>query len=391
MKMDLLTLLAHIFEQRLLLTATLSGPRQGDAQKMTIRPLIIQGTLYYQWTTFRQQQAFHHNFSAVECLQELQKTIGLFKQTLIHTEENDYQILINKKQQATILRKAPASKAQTKPSLQHNRTKNYLLEEGHPLPFLVELGIMNQAGQVYAQKQDKFRQINRFLEMVEDVLPHLKSKAALRLIDFGCGKAYLTFALYHYLKHTKGLKVEMLGLDLKADVIQYCQDLAKRLGEHDLHFQVGDINQYTTDKPVDVVVSLHACDTATDAALEKAIRWQAEVILAVPCCQHELFKQIQQKTLEPLLKHGILRERFAALVTDAARAQILEVLGYQTQILEFIDVEHTPKNLLIRAIKQAKKAYNHEAWQAYLDYKQALKIDPSLERRLLPLDLLPTA
>lgn len=377
---DFKVLLASIFEAEAFILATLSAPRKkSEISKVTIRPIKVKDKLNYQLTENRQQQALHHNLSKEECVVWLTQHLLDFKQSFLYTTTADYQVLVGKKDNVTILKKDPTKAPR---ELTHNRQKEYLWQEGIPIPFLVQLGVMSAEGKVYAAKQDKFRQINRFLEMIEDVLPHLDSSRVLRIVDFGCGKAYLTFALYHFLKETKGFQVNMVGLDLKSDVIKYCQELAQTLGyQHDLHFVREDINTFQTQEGVDLVVSLHACDTATDAALEKAIRWQAQVILSVPCCQHELMGQIQQETLRPLLKHGILKERFAALATDAARVQLLEVLGYQTQILEFIDVEHTPKNLLIRAIKRSHSGNQKAAWQTYLSFKQILNIHPSLERR----------
>ena len=374
-------LLEAIFEKEELILATLSAPRlEVGVSKISIRPLLIKETLSYQVTENRQRQAFHQNVSKEECLNRLKQRLPHFKQTFLYTTSADYHILLGKKGRVTLLKKAP-SKSQSK--LIHNRQKDYLLQEGEPIPFLIQLGVMNAEGKVHATKKDKFRQINRFLEMIDDVLPHLDSSRPLHVIDFGCGKAYLSFALYDFLKRVKDYQVRLTGLDLKPDIIQSCQDLSQALGyQKDLRFIQEDIENYQTQERVDLVVSLHACDTATDAALEKAIRWQARVILCVPCCQHELMHQIHQETLHPLLKHGILKERVAALVTDAARAQLLEVLGYQTQVLEFIDIEHTPKNLLIRAIQRPHSDdHRHLAWQTYLKFKQALHIDPSLERR----------
>jgi SAM-dependent methyltransferase len=374
-------LLATIFEENALILATLSAPHKAkESFKVVIRPILIKGQLSYQITEQRQQKALHHNLSIEDCVNWLKQHVGDFKQTFLYTGLADYQLLVGKKGHVTLLKKAPTK---TPRKLSHNRQKEYLWQEGIPVPFLIHLGVMSPEGKVYAAKKDKFRQINRFLEMISDVVLQLDSSKILRIVDFGCGKAYLTFALYHFLKITKGYQVHMVGLDLKSDVIQYCQELAQTLGyHHDLHFIREDINNYQAPDEVDIVVSLHACDTATDAALEKAIRWQAKVILCVPCCQHELMKQIHQDTLQPLLKHGILKERFAALTTDAARAQLLEVLGYQTQLLEFIDIEHTPKNLLIRAMKRFHSdGHRKSAWQTYLNFKHSLNIDPSLERR----------
>ena len=374
-------LLNDVFDKETLILATLSSPKiASGTSKVTIRPLMIKGQSRYQVTENRQEQAFHQNLSKKECLNWFLQHLSEFKQTFVYTTSADYHILLSKKGNITLLKKAP-SKAPRE--LLHNRQKEYLLQEGTPIPFLIQLGVMSAEGKVYAAKQDKFRQINRFLEMIDDVLPHLDPSRLLRVIDFGCGKAYLTFALYHFLKITKGYQVHLTGIDLKRDVIQHCQELAQALGyQEDLHFILGNIENYQTQEAVDLVVSLHACDTATDAALEKAVRWQSKVILSVPCCQHEVMHQIQQDALQPLLKYGILKERFAALTTDAARAQLLEVLGYQTQVLEFIDVEHTPKNLLIRGIKRSQtNEQRKSAWQTYLKFKQTLAIHPSLERR----------
>lgn len=378
---EIIDLLSGIFEKDELILATLSAPHApSNVSKIAVRPIVIKGKPSYQATEKRQQQAFHHNFAKDECLKWLQVRLEEFKQTFLYTKSADYHILLGKKGNLTLLKKPPTK---TLRQLVHNRKKEYLLHEGEPIPFLIRLGVMNSEGKIYVAKQDKFRQINRFLEMIDDVLPYFDPSHPLRIIDFGCGKAYLTFALYHFLKVAKGYPVHMVGIDLKADVIQYCQDLSKELGYQDsLQFVRDEIDHYQAKEGVDLVISLHACDTATDAALEKAIRWQAKVILSVPCCQHELMPQIHQELLRPLLKHGILKERFAALTTDAARAQLLEVLGYQTQILEFIEVEHTPKNLLIRAFKRLQPdEHRKAAWQAYLKFKETLHIDPSLERR----------
>ncbi len=377
---DFNLILNNIFEQNSFILATLSSPQKNiEISKAVIRPIQVQGQQKYQMTEQRQDKALHHNYSSEQCLNWLKNHVNDFKQTYLYTTQADYHLLIGKKGNSTLLKKAPSKVAS---ETTHNRLKNYIWKEGTPIPFLVHLGVMNFDGKVFGAKQDKFRQINRFLEMVNDVLPHLDPAQPIRIVDFGCGKAYLTFAMHHFLKVTKGYRVEMVGLDLKADVVKLCQDLAGQLGYgDDLRFLHEDINTFTQSGNVDLVVSLHACDTATDAALEKAIHWNAKVILCVPCCQHEVMHQIDQELLKPLLKHGILKERFAALVTDAARAQLLNVLGYQTQILEFIDMEHTPKNLLIRAVKQSHPADAKASWLAYLKFKQTLNIFPSLERR----------
>ena len=238
----------------------------------------------------------------------------------------------------------------------HNRSKKYILKEGVPVPFLQDLGVMTADGRVVRTKFDKFRQINRFLEFMEDVLPRLEKGREITILDFGCGKSYLTFAMYYYLHELKQYDIRMIGLDLKEDVIAHCSTLAEKYGYEKLQFLTGDIAAYEGVSAVDMVVTLHACDTATDYALAKAIGWNAKVILSVPCCQHELNTQIRNDILSPITEYGLLKERFAALVTDGLRAKYLEYAGYDTQVLEFIDMEHTPKNILLRGIRREDKS-----------------------------------
>lgn len=362
-----------------LIQATLSDPFASSTKKIEIRPVKIKDQTQYQITEYVGQKALHKNCSPSTFKNILfVNYLTHFKQALIRLKDSDYQILTNKKGKRTFIRKSREDKSL--PILSHNRKKNYILEDGTTIPFLIELGIMGKDGKILAKKMDKYRQLNRFLEMVEDVLPALKHKKTIRIIDFGCGKAYLTFALYHYLHNIKGFDLQMTGLDLKEDVVAFCENLSRGLKFQGLSFLKGDINDYETKGDVDLVVTLHACDTATDAALEKAVLWGTSVILSVPCCQHELFSQVKNPILNPLLKHGILKERFASLVTDAVRAQILEILGYQTQILEFIDMEHTPKNLLIRAIKKEKLINKEQLLEEYKLLKNELNITPSLEK-----------
>ena len=260
----------------------------------------------------------------------------------------------------------------------HNRVKQYILKEGVPVPFLIDLGVMNEQGKIIHARYDKFRQINRFLEFIEDILPRLSRDREITILDFGCGKSYLTFAMYYYLRELKGYDVNIIGLDLKTDVIEKCNSLAIRYGYEKLHFYHGDIADYEGVSCVDMVVTLHACDTATDYALAKAVEWGAEVILSVPCCQHEVNKQIKNEMLEPVLRYGILKERMSALITDAVRADLLESKGYDTQILEFIDMEHTPKNLLIRAVRTGKRSDQGKVEKMLA----ALNIHPTLDRLL---------
>lgn len=372
-----------------LITATLSQLRKKEADsytKVQVKPVELKNELMYQFAYYYSNKVVHKNVSASEAEQLF---IELFEQTfrqgLLCTVEADYQVLISKKYKVSILTKSPTK---TAVNLSHNRKKKYVLEEGQPVSFLIELGIMNEQGKVFARKYDKFRQINRFLEMVEDILPNLPEGRPLTIVDFGCGKSYLTFALYHYLTVQERRKLQVVGLDLKADVIEHCNQLANKLHYTDLKFLVGDIADYEGLEQVDMVVTLHACDTATDAALEKAVRWGASVILSVPCCQHELFNQVNNSVLEPLLSHGILKERFSALATDAIRAKLLDVMGYRTQLLEFIDMEHTPKNILIRAVK-GESGKREKIWEEYLAFRNFLSAAPYLEKACS--DLLPKA
>lgn len=384
---DLNELLQRMIQESTLIQATLSQPRSkplpGGCTKVTVKPVELKGVRMYQFSEFCGPKVLHHNVTGAEALAELQTLLAhAFRQALLQTAEADYQVLGNKKGSLAILKKPPTKQAGA--ALAHNRKKQYTLEEGRPVPFLVELGIMNAEGRVLAKKYDKFRQINRFVELVADVTPHLKRGQTLNIIDFGCGKSYLTFALYHYLKIEQGLDIRVIGLDLKEDVIAHCDALARKLGYERLTFQVGDIAEFTGVDQVDMVVTLHACDTATDAALEKAVRWGADVILSVPCCQHELFRQVDSELLGPLLQHGILKERFSALATDAIRARLLDIVGYKTQLLEFIDMEHTPKNVLIRAVKSGalQRKERGQLWKGYEAFRDFLQAAPYLERAL---------
>lgn len=360
----------------------LSRPSTKGAEvaKVSIRPLHSKGGLFYQLTNHYKQKVTHTNCPPHELLKILWPLIGAsFREAVFFTADADLYVLVNKRLEWTVLNKKPTSKLVVQ---EHNRLKEYVLGEGEAVPFLVELGVMRADGTPVPKMAHKFRQINRFVEIVADIIPHLESDRPLNIVDFGCGKSYLTFAIYHYLCNVLKRSVRIVGLDLKADVVANCQALADKLGYHSLHFQVGDINTHVPSGKIDLVVSLHACDTATDAALEKAVGWQADVILCVPCCQHELYNQVQNQALAPLLKHGILRERFAALATDAARAQLLEIAGYRTQVMEFIDAEHTPKNLLIRAVRTGVKRDLRAMVEGYRSFADLLGISPSLEARL---------
>lgn len=336
-----------------MLRMTISGKRHGElADKVKIRPVKLKEQLYFQTSVSDGKKEFHKNYEKAELLEQLDHWLRKdYRQLQMDTTTQSIQALVSKKGKTTVKQKI-ARDMRSARVLDHNRKKRYLLEEGTPIPFLVDLGVMTAEGTIVRSRYDKFRQINRYLEFVEDILPELDKDRELTLIDFGCGKSYLTFALYYYLTVKKQYRIRMIGLDLKKDVMEHCQELAEKYGYDRLTFLTGDIADYDGVDLVDMVVSLHACDTATDYALEKALQWNAKVIFAVPCCHHELNRQMHSTEMNPVLKYGLIQERMAALMTDAFRADVLELEGYQVQVLEFIDMEHTPKNILIRAVKQ---------------------------------------
>ena len=371
-----------------LIRVILSNPSSKDGViKICARPVLKNKSLLFQIEEYTKTQVFHKNLTAGDAgsyltgklFSDTSSQTASFKNALVETKSFTANVLVSKKGTITIKKKMNASPKQTKISLSHNRKKKYILEEGIPVPFLIDLGVMTQNGSIVNAHYDKFRQINRFLEYIEDILPSLPTGRELRILDFGCGKSYLTFAIYYYLKVLKGYPVRITGLDLKEDVIRHCNELAVKYGYDKLEFLCGDIAYYDGCSQVDMVVTLHACDTATDYALAKAVGWGAKVILSVPCCQHELNKQMKNDLLSPVLHYGILKERMAALITDGLRAQILEANGYRTQILEFIDMAHTPKNLLIRAVYNGHCADNKAQIDELL---AAFDVNPTLYRLL---------
>lgn len=375
-----------------LIRVILSNPSSKDGViKICARPMLKNKSLLFQIEEYTKTQVFHKNLTAGDASSYLTGKLSSdtssqtasFKNALVETQSFTANVLVSKKGTITIKKKMNASAKQPKISLSHNRKKKYILEEGIPVPFLIDLGVMTQNGNIINAHYDKFRQINRFLEYIEDILPSLPTGRELRILDFGCGKSYLTFAIYYYLKVLKGYPVRITGLDLKEDVIRHCNELAVKYGYDKLEFLCGDIAYYDGCSQVDMVVTLHACDTATDYALAKAVGWGAKVILSVPCCQHELNKQMKNDLLSPVLHYGILKERMAALITDGLRAQILEANGYRTQILEFIDMAHTPKNLLIRAVYNGHCADNKAQINELL---AAFDINPTLYRLLCKKD-----
>lgn len=341
---------------RELVKIILSNPRQKEGvRKVDIRPVLLRGELKFQASAYTQKRVQHYNLSAGEVCEKIAVWMVNMKQLEALHPAGRVHVLISKKGKVTVKKTQAEYGVSSGDSLSHNRKKKYILDPSLPVPFLVDLGIQTKEGKIVQSRYDKFRQMNRFLEFIEDIVPELPRDREMVMIDFGCGKSYLTFAMYFYLHEMKGYDVRIIGLDLKKDVIENCQKLAERYGYGKLTFLAGDIAEYEGVDQVDMVVTLHACDTATDYALERAVRWGAKVILSVPCCQHELNGQIESSLLEPAMKYGLIRERMAALFTDAIRADLLEEAGYRVQILEFIDMEHTPKNILIRAVRSGEK------------------------------------
>ncbi len=386
--------LRELFEEFLdgeLLQMILANPTDRDkVQKVRVRPFFSGGSLHFQLEEWIGTQVFHKNLDRDGCALRLTELMEQsFRQCEIRSEKGWAQILVGRRGTVTIKKKGAKAKTPARITargqqgdrrLLHNRKKQYVLKEGVPVPFLVDLGVMTGEGTVVRARYDKFRQINRFLELIEDILPQLSRSEENTILDFGCGKSYLTFAMYYYLRILRGYPIRVIGLDLKEDVIRHCNALSEKYGYDTLAFCCGDIASYEGVSRVDMVVTLHACDTATDYALYKAVSWGAKVILSVPCCQHQWNSQTKNALMQPVLKYGLLKERMSALLTDGIRAELLEHMGYRTQILEFIDMEHTPKNILIRAVRQGRPKDNEEEIRRILDFWQ---VEPELAKLLL--------
>lgn len=375
-----------------------SGARSSEgASRIKVRPVMLRDKLVFQCASTVGTKEFHENLERDAAVSRMEEWILRdFRQLQIDSEAGSVTVLVSKKGKVTVKEKSrkecdcgsPEAVEERKRQLSHNRKKRYILEEGKPVDFLVDLGVMTGEGKVVHARYDKFRQINRFLEFIEDILPRLDKGRELTILDFGCGKSYLTFAMYYYLHELRGYDIRIIGLDLKSEVVAHCGKLAEKYGYQKLAFLKGDIADYNGVDQVDMVVTLHACDTATDYALAKAVGWGAEVILSVPCCQHELNGQFADggersdgsSCLAPVMDYGILRERFAALATDGLRAKYLESMGYETQVLEFIDMEHTPKNILLREVKSGKR--NDKAVKEIKKCTHFLGVTPTLGRLL---------
>ena len=372
-----------------LIKIVFSDRKSGDFNKVIIKPIILKSTKNIQIESFKDNKAFHKNID-LNNLQELENIlkeyIENFKQILLQIEGADISFIRKKE---SFSRKEKESSL-VKSSNEHNKKKQYILNEGDKIDFLIELGLMSVEGKILKSSYNKFKQINKYLEFIDDVIEELKAKKLItnhiNVLDFGCGKSYLTFALYYYLKnYRKDLTFSIVGLDLKKDVIEFCNKLAKKLNYENLEFLNGNIKDYDKSKEVDLVFSLHACNNATDYSLEKALSLDAKAILAVPCCHHEFFEKIQKNknsefynTLKIMADNGVVLDKFATLATDSFRSLSLELCGYKTKMIEFIDMEHTPKNILIKAIK-SKSSNLKEKLVEYNKLKEFLGINPLLE------------
>ena len=377
---QLIDLLNELFEKKQVIKIIISNKRKKayEIKKVHVRPIILQDIYMYQFEFFYDKKVTHLNLDTQTSVDKIMELMEIeFKQANIFAKDNDITVLANKIENPRLIKNKP-TKAFDETA--HNSTKNYIIPEGIPCDFLVELKVMTKDGTVIPKHYSKFRQINRYLEIIDDVYGFLPKDRTIKIIDFGCGKAYLTFAIYHYLKALKNLDVEIIGLDLKKDVIDFCNQKAVALGYLDLKFLVGDISEYKNDY-ADLVVTLHACDTATDFALINAVNWNTRVILSVPCCQHELFSQLKNELHEPMLKHGILKDRLTEYLTDGLRGLKLESKGYDVSMIEFTSLEHTSKNIMIKAVKMRNEndEKSKNALREYEKLKTFYEVNPSID------------
>ena len=374
--------LKNCFDERIL-RAVLSQPKKKDQQyiKITVNWLEDKKRSGYQVESFTSTQVFHRFVEEKDVLDEISLLMENFRQCHCFSENYEAALKVSKKGKIFVLKQELKQKLTAKT---HDRKKKTLLPEDEVIGPLVDLGIMTKEGQILSSKRQKLRQINRFLELVDDCLKESSLDKKLRIVDFGCGKSYLTFILYYYLHEVRKLNVEITGLDLKKDVIEHCQKVAENYGYDSLYFKVGNVEAWRDEDAVDLVVTLHACDTATDYALYHAVRQKAKAIMSVPCCHHELSVQIESERFESLMKYGIVKERLCALLTDTLRAQALTVMGYQTQILEFIDMDHSLKNLMIRAIKKSlSESAKQKATAQIQEISNEFSVDNTLIRLLI--------
>ncbi len=381
--MEDLKIFCEIIEKNLLIEGTFSVPRNENTehQKGKITLMEIGGEIKYQLELFTQKQAFHYNYSSKEMAKELENLLlNKFRQFSFNTNEYSYSLKFSKKDKLLHNRKKLTNAISNAPK-NHNRKKEYLLQEGEFIPPLVDLGVFTKEGKVVNSMQDKFRQINRFVEFVEDTIRH-KNPESLNILDFGCGKSYLTFILYYYLNFVKKIPTTITGLDLKEDVINKCNEIAKGYGYDKLKFITGDVALFKDSNDIDMVITLHACDTATDFALYHAVKMNANIILSVPCCQHEINGQIGENKNTLFTRYGLVKERMSALATDSIRGNLLQLCGYSTQLLEFVDISHSPKNILIRAVKGGNTADKSQLTKEIEDFCNLYGVNPTLKTLL---------
>jgi SAM-dependent methyltransferase len=331
---------------------------------------------YYYVSKYTEKQVFNEKLNVSNIISYMNEMIFYFKQYNFFTENIEFMIKISKKNKIFFSKRTSQNNIVL--NLNNNREKKYILNEGNKIEPLIDMGIFTSDGHVVNSMYDKFKQINRFLEIIDDALKNKEYKQ-LNIIDFGCGKSYLTFVVYYYLTEIKNIKANIIGLDLKKDVIDNCNKIAEKYGYTGIKFEVGNINGYEVKCDVDMVITLHACDTATDYALYNAIKWNTKMIFSVPCCQHELNSKIAPNHLKIIKRYGIAKERISALYTDIIRCNLLEIMGYKTKLLEFVDFENTPKNLLIRAYKSnIPKAVKDELLEEVLLLLEELNCDQTL-------------
>lgn len=348
-----------------------------EYSKVTIKPYNSSKGIMYQFEYTVKNQVKHRNVEEYNLVDEISLLLeNYFTQCMVYGTESDYHIncygdKVKAKTMAATKKIAIGG---------HNKKKRYILNEDEHIDFFVYLGVMTKDGKVVNSKYNKFRQINKYLELIKPSIDMLPKDRPLKIVDFGCGKAYLTFALYYYVVKILNMKAEITGLDLKEEVIDYCNKVARELGYDSLEFQKGNIKDYSRTQDVDMVIMLHACDNATDEGIVQSLKFNAKIIIAVPCCQHEFFRQIENENLEPILQFGILKDRMTALATDSLRAQILKALGFDVTVMEFIETEHTPKNLAIRAIRDG--GFNKTEYEKYEKFRDFLDLDPYIERRM---------
>jgi SAM-dependent methyltransferase len=371
----------EVFAEDSFLHLTLSKPL-GEApwQRVSVRPVEVQGERVLQFSYFDGVRDVVKNHTGDDALARLDEALCLpFGQLLVQATSGDLQILVNRKGNATIKRMAPTRREEA-PVLSHDRNKQHPLPANGRDPLLKELRIINKSGKVAAAMRGKFTQINEFLRVIDQVLGE-SPKPPVRIIDCGCGSAYLTFAAHRYLNEVRGVPAQVVGVDTNAELVAKCEQLAARLHYQNIAFRTSSIADYTPDERPDLVLSLHACDTATDEAIAQGVRWQAAAILAAPCCQHELHGQLDNQALRALLRQGILRERMADLVTDGFRALALRIMGYRTTVAEFVSPESTSKNLMIRAEWGLAPGQPGPVAE-YLDLKTFWNVTPAIERLL---------